>query len=398
MTGKGPKLQQKYERITFEKELIQIPGKPTAEYVCPGHPLLDVTIQIILDKYRGLLGQGSLLIDDNDPGTELRTLWYIQSDVLDERRDAHGNERVISRQMHFVERDGKGVFGHAGYAPYLDYRPLESIELSLFDQNFPEALKTPIVETDVLEYAMSDVLLPFYEEVRKRREAIVDKTKAAVKDRLTKEIAYWDARANELKEQELQGKKTRLSSGNARIKADDLQSRLNLRMAELEKERRVNMKPPFIVGCAIVVPSGLVRKLGLAGPVLGVPSKERDEIERLAMETVIAAEMRLGRQPKDVHKENRGYDVESRDPNEKCLYFIEVKGRVKDATTITVSKNEILTGLNKPDTYVLAIVSVGDDGPTIRYVWEPFAKEPDFDVTSVNYDLKKLLERSELPS
>ncbi len=396
--GSGLRILGKYERITFEKDLIQVPGKPTAEYVCPGHPLLDMTIQMILEKHRLALDQGSILIDDNDFGTELRTLWYVQSDIVDERRDINGNERVVSRQVHFVEKSEKGAFRYAGYAPYLDYRPLNEKEMSLLDRDLPGTLKASAAETEALAYAMSNVLLPYYEEVRRRREDIVDKTKAAVKDRLTKEIAYWDAKANELKDQELQGKKTRLSSGNARMKADELESRLSLRMSELERERRVNMRPPFIVGCAIIVPKGVLIALGIIEPIPGPQGMNRDEIEALAMDAVITAETGLGRVPKDVHRENRGYDVESRDPDGNDLYFIEVKGRVRDATTVTVSKNEILTGLNKPDRYVLAIVSVGDGISDVRYVWEPFSREPDFDVTSVNYDLKKLLQRSREPS
>ena len=42
-------------------------------------------------------------------------------------------------------------------------------------------------------------------EVRLRKEALIDKTKAAVHERLTKEINYWDHRANQLKEQEIGG-------------------------------------------------------------------------------------------------------------------------------------------------------------------------------------------------
>lgn len=43
-------------------------------------------------------------------------------------------------------------------------------------------------------------------EVRDARITIVAKTVAAVKDRLTKEITYWDHRAEELKVQEQAGK------------------------------------------------------------------------------------------------------------------------------------------------------------------------------------------------
>ncbi|MHA1169087.1 MAG: DEAD/DEAH box helicase, partial [Candidatus Hodarchaeales archaeon] len=32
---------QSYERVTFFKELVSVSGKPIAEFICPGHPLLD---------------------------------------------------------------------------------------------------------------------------------------------------------------------------------------------------------------------------------------------------------------------------------------------------------------------------------------------------------------------
>ena len=41
------------------------------------------------------------------------------------------------------------------------------------------------------------------DELRHRKEELIDKTKAAVQDRLTKEINYWDHRATQLKDQEL---------------------------------------------------------------------------------------------------------------------------------------------------------------------------------------------------
>ncbi len=72
--------------------------------------------------------------------------------------------------------------------------------------------------------------------------------------------------------------------------------------------------------------------------------------------------------------------------------------RLDRADTITVTKNEILTSLNKPDDYILAIVEFLDDsGHRVHYVRRPFRREPDFGVTSVNYDLRKLLERGKSP-
>ena len=64
-----------------------------------------------------------------------------------------------------------------------------------------------------------------------------------------------------------------------------------------------------------------------------------------------------------------------------------------------MTKNEILTGINSADQYILALVEVRDgQAATPRYVREPFEVEPGFAVTSVNYDLRELLSRSTEPA
>ena len=76
-----------------------------------------------------------------------------------------------------------------------------------------------------------------------------------------------------------------------------------------------------------------------------------------------------------------------------------MKGRVSSADTITVTKNEILYSLNKPDDFILGIVEFLDaDTHRVHYVRHPFRREPDFGVTSVNYDLQELLTRAEEPA
>jgi hypothetical protein len=43
------------ERIAFEKDLIAPQGQPLAAFVCPGHPLLDAALDLILERQRALL-------------------------------------------------------------------------------------------------------------------------------------------------------------------------------------------------------------------------------------------------------------------------------------------------------------------------------------------------------
>jgi hypothetical protein len=113
---------------------------------------------------------------------------------------------------------------------------------------------------------------------------------------------------------------------------------------------------------------------------------------------VLDVERQLGFEPTDREMEKLGYDIESRDVSTGRLRFLEVKGRVSGAQTITVTKNEILYSLNKPEDFILAIVEFLDgDAYGVHYVRQPFRREPDFGVTSVNYDFTELLVRAERP-
>ncbi len=115
------------------------------------------------------------------------------------------------------------------------------------------------------------------------------------------------------------------------------------------------------------------------------------------MDAVLRAERELGYKPRDVSDQKLGYDVESAIPGTGKLRFIEVKGRARGASTVTITKNEILTALNKPEDFILDIGLVEGDTVDLPYVRQPFQREPDFGVTSVNYDLDELLSRGHLP-
>ena len=399
--GIGRPVLTRYERITFDKELISVPGKPLAEFVCPGNPLLDSTIDIVLERHRDLLKRGAVLVDPADAGEDVRVLFYLEHSVQDGRTDRSGARRVVSRRLQFVEIDSTGVARPAGSAPYLDYRPATEEERRLVGPHLEQPWLSEGLQDKVLTFAVASLVPGHLDEVRKCKEEQIVKTLAAVKERLTKEINHWDHRAQTLRTQEQAGKEnSRINSAKARQRADELEARLQKRLTELEQERRLSPQPPVLIGGALVVPSGLLERLG--GQRTETPdafARETARVERIAMEAVMEAERRLGHQPRDVSASKCGYDVESSVAGGGRLRLIEVKGRVQGAKTVTVTKNEILVGLNKPDDFILAIVELDSDGKGVpKYVCRPFQREPDFGATSVNYDLAELLERAEDPS
>jgi superfamily II DNA or RNA helicase len=399
--GHGERILPRYERIAFEKDLVAPQGQTLAAFVCPGHPLLDAAIDLTLERHRDLLRRGTILVDERDPGVQPRVLFYLEHAIQDAGLTRAGERRVVSKRMLYVELTSSGDARHIHYAPYLDYRPLKA------DEPGVEAiLARPEcawiggdLEQKAQGYAVEHVVPEHLQEILKRKLELIAKTEAAVKERLTKEIVYWDHRAEELKSQEQAGKRnSKLNSGEARKRADGLQARLEKRMAELQQERQISPLPPVALGGLLIVPVGLLAQM--SNKPLPTPARTADTQASAARAraAVMEVERRLGFEPTDREFDKLGYDIESRVPGNGSLRFIEVKGRVAGAETITVTKNEILYSLNKPDDFILAIVEFHDDDThRVHYVRCPFQREPDFGVTSVNYDFGDLLARAEAP-
>ena len=402
LIGIGEPVLPRYERIAFEKSLVAPQGQPLAAFVCPGHPLLDAAIDLTLERDRDLLKRGAVLIDERDEGDRPRVLFYLEHAIQDASLTRTGNRRVVSKRMLYVELDADGVIRHVHYAPYLDYRPLGEDDpdvVSILDR--PECVWIDRdMEKQAQGYAVAKVVPEHLAEVRDARLALIAKTEAAVKDRLTKEITYWDHRAEQLKAQEQAGKTgARLNSGEARKRADNLQARLKRRLAELRLEAQISPLPPVVLGGLLVVPKGLLDVIAGREANDTRTAADTQASAARARDIIMEVERGLGYEPVDREFEKLGYDIESRSPDTGRLRFIEAKGRISGAATVTVTRNEILYSLNKPDDFILGIVEfLEGDAHRVHYVREPFRREPDFGVTSVNYDFAELLSRAEPPS
>ncbi len=401
--GVGEPVLARYERIAFEKPRVAPPGKPLAAFVCPGHPLLDAVLDLTLERHRDLLRRGAVLVDDRDDGADPRLLFFIEHALQDAGITRSGERRVISRRVLHVELDKGAVSRHLHYAPYLDYRPLADgdPEVDAILDREECAWIARDLEQEAQAYAVARVVPEHLKEVRDARLALIEKTEAAVKERLTKEISFWDHRAEQLKLAESAGRAgagARLNSGEARRRANDLHLRLRRRLADLKRNAQISPRPPVVLGGLLVVPRGLLDRMAGRSPTVDAPRPDTQASAARARAIVMDTERSLGFDPTDRELEKLGYDIESRAPNTGKLRFIEVKGRRSDADTVTVTRNEILYSLNKPDDFILAIVEFrGDDSHRVHYVRRPFRREPDFAAASVNYSLKDLLARAEAP-
>lgn len=266
-----------------------------------------------------------------------------------------------------------------------------------------DILTAPWIEQNLEKLALdhaSQYLVPeHYGEVKSRRERHVDKTLKAVNERLVKEINFWSDRYLKFQDDIAAGKDVRLTLENVRRTIDDLTARLETRKKELESMRHVISATPVIVGGALVIPAGLLAQRKGIGEFCA-DADTRSRVESIAMQAVIDSERAVGCEVFDVSLQKCGWDITSIPPLKEgkipLSRHIEVKGRAKGQTTITVSRNEIIYSLNQSEKFILAIVIVNGDsyeGPF--YIRNPFTQEPDWAVTSINLDLNQLLSRAE---
>jgi SNF2 family DNA or RNA helicase len=394
---------RRYERVCFTKAAVRPtdrPGLAFASMIHPGHPLMLALSDVLLEQHANLLRQGTILVDPADDGDQPSLLFLLTHEVKS------GVGQVISKRLQFVRvlPDGSATF--AGWAPHLDLEPLVAADRPLLAETLAAPWLTAGLENRALALAAQTLVPEHFSEIAGRRIAHVDKTLAAVHERLTKEINYWSDRFIKLTDDKAAGKDVRLNLENVRRTLSDLEARLESRKKELQSMRHVTSATPVVLSGALVVPAGLLRTLrgdvAPAGALFSADPEARSRIEQLAMNAVRLAEEARGCRVVDVSAQKCGWDITSYPPaadgKQPDARHIEVKGRAKGSSTVTVTRNEILYGLNQQDKFILAIVLVdGDQCEGPFYVRRPFTQEPDWAVTSINLDLSHLLSKAVQP-
>lgn len=401
ITAGGP-IHPVYERVVFDRDLVKVEGKPPAELLAPGHPLLTAVIDAITEKHGGLLQQGAVFVDPDDPSDQPRALVYLEHEIQDGRPGPRGR-RTVSRRFQFVEIDLEGTVRDPGPAPYLDYQPATDEERQSIADLLEDEWVSTALGDQARSYAITALAGPHFAEIQAVTEVRVQRVRQAVEERLNAEIRYWDKMAYELKQMELQGKRRGgMTSGHARNRAEEMEARKERRLRELAQERDLSNQPPVVVGGAVVIPQGLLDRRRLGSDPQRARVKDVEAVDRRAVAAVMAAEKALGREPVEMDHSNPGYDIESRDPETGTLYFIEVKGRIEGEDTVTVKARQIRHATNNPDTFRLALVIVPEDEtaePTVRYLLRPFeGREPRFGVVSETFSLPQLLSIAQEPA
>ncbi len=380
----GTHVHEKYDRICFDKSLLELREKPNAVFVHPGHPLLDATVSLILQCERNVtLKQGALLVDEEIFHSKPRLLLYIEQVFQD------GERRVVSQDIHFVEIDRSGAPRDAGVAPYLNYRPANSNEqekvTSLMEQIRRESTE---LEKSGIRFALAKLISPRIERFRAEHANHIDKTLEEVNKRLNREIEHLEKRISDyIRNYGTEEQWARALVQPLQNQRDELIERRKNRSDRLARQKQVTAKRPIVSGAAFIIPAKHLSDVPNGTKI----ADGRRIIEGIAMQAVMDREVGFGNEPVDVSRNNIGYDIRSREKSGH-LRFIEVKGRRADADNVTLTRNELITALNCGEQYILALVQVEGNKPRRPCYIQgyPFS-DPDPAAVSVKFKLKDLM-------
>jgi len=347
------KLGKEYKLVTFDKKL----AVGDVEWVTPGHPLFEAVREAVLEMVQEDLQKGAVFYDLNTK--EPYCLDVYTASIKD------GRGRTIHQRLFVVQSFLNGNIEIRQPTPFLDLIPATA------ENNLPDSSKLPEQET-IEGVLIEKALNPFLEEVSRERKKEIEIIKRHVELSLNTLIDRQQHKIADLIERQQRGEDVSLALNEAEKRLDELNERLERRREELEKERHLTIGDLNHIGRAWVLPH----------PERNNYQKmvKDEEIEKIAMEIAMKYEREKGRIPEDVSKEDRGYDILSKNPETGEVRFIEVKGRAK-VGGVAFTKNEYETAKRLADNYWLYVVFNCADNPQLILIhnpaklnWEPVVK------------------------
>jgi hypothetical protein len=152
----------------------------------PGHPLMLSVTDLVLEQNANLLRQGSVLVDPTDDGDAPWLLFLLTHEVKS------GDGTVLSKRMQFIRVIPTAPrHSRVGHRTWIWSRsPLPIVP------RVASILNAPWLRSDMEQRAValaaSSLVPEHFREVATRRVEHVDRTLAAVHERLTKEIDVLD--------------------------------------------------------------------------------------------------------------------------------------------------------------------------------------------------------------
>jgi len=361
------KLGKEYKQIVFDKALLA--KDPTSEWVTPGHPLFEAVRQSLWEEVRDEMMRGAVFYD-------LHTKDPYHLDVFSASvKDGLGHE--LHRRLFVVQSTPDGSMAVK--------QPTIFLDLTLA----PKGTAVPDVdglpprqerERVLMEQSLTGLLGEVATERCRETDTIRRHIEISLDELIHRQQLTF---AGLIEQQEKLGTAPpwlAASLKQCEDRLEELNARREQRLADLQRECQCTIGDIQHVGCAWVLPHP-----ERTSPALR-PMVRDDEVERIAVQTVIAREEAEGRQVESVEDQSRGFDLISRCPHPEDpataidVRFIEVKGRAA-VGEVALTTNEYKTAERLREDYWLYVVFNCASKPQVHAIrnpgrlgWKPIVK------------------------
>lgn len=350
------RLAREYGRAVFDQAMLKT--HQTAEWITPGHPLFEVVRAETESRASETLRRGAVFYDFGR--TAPACLDVFAASIRD------GRDRTLHRRLFVVETAVDGGMQRREPTIFHDLMPAtEPVVLPS-----PDLLPAlPATEAFLLTSALQPFLTEVCGERLREIEAVEHHVRVALEELINRrQIEYAQLEAQQESGRDLPGLSGRLAMAEQRL--EELNHRLESRLAELALERNLTIGDIQRLGRAWVVPHPERGDPSLA------PMVRDDAVERIAVETAIAHERARGWEVESVEALSRGYDLLSRRPNPANptltveVRHIEVKGR-SGVGEVALSANEHRTAVKLGQDFWLYVVYNCGSTPELHTIQDP---------------------------
>jgi len=352
---------KEYSKFSFDKEMA---FKGQAEFIAPGHPLLEAVIEKIFEKYSEEIGRGATFIDPS--GMMNGFIWFLEGQIND------GNNQTAGKRIFALYQDYQNNIKQVSPSILWDLKPAN-----------PDSYNTTkafmVDEDSIIAFAIENVLTKYLDEIKRQREHDAEiKRKYGLRS-LQELILRSEEKLIEYEIKRAKGVDIpEVVIQMERRRKEDLEQKKAELERRIQAETNLLLLPPKILGVARVVPR----------PPMEDELKEDLEIERIGMQIAMNFEICHGREPEDVSSQNLGFDIRSRSPDGSYRY-IEVKTRAREGK-IALTPNEWLMAHRLGDEYWLYVIVNIATKPELYTIQNPATKlKPSEEVEIVRYIVDK---------
>jgi SNF2 family DNA or RNA helicase len=331
------------------------PDLGTVYYINPGNAIFDSLVAIIRRQFREDMIKGTVLISPDDK--EDYFAFFVKSQITD-NRPSKKEDSIADERLMMVYQNQAGEFHVTSPAKFIDLHP--PIEYSK-PISPPQAMNVDAV----IPWSFEHITQPQFNETCEHVQRDCEERKNYLNAAFTQVLMDLQAEIQELQQKVLFGDQKvqeKILKKEERIR--ELVRKKQMRLENLELMTQLSPKAPEVLGCAYVVPLSQVEYVSHYG------MSRDDEVEAIAMETVMKYEENLGWKPKDVSANNEGYDIKSISPEELKRY-IEVKGRSASDGSVMLTENEMNRLAQLGDAAWLYIVMNCKTEPQLHRIQNP---------------------------